>query len=73
MEIIRRYHLEATDAWYAVVRLDDGNAVELKIQSDAPPGDADFLNLAAEYMRRLEETANPEPTITVEAEDGTAV
>lgn len=67
-EIIRTYEIES--AWYAQVRLDSDELIELKARKDVYEQPPDWLALAAEVAGRI---AEPEPIVTVEAEDGTIV
>ena len=71
MQIIREYVCETTKGivnYYAVIELDDGSRVELS--SQCPRDKEAWLASAAAYQLAI---ADPEPTLEVEAEDGTVV
>lgn len=48
MILLKKYHFNI--AWYALVELDDGSRVELKLRQEAEPTEQDFLTLAASYQ-----------------------
>ncbi len=69
MQVLRRYMCETSDRivrHYATVRLDDGSTVELG--SATPLSDEELLALAVQSL-----PVEPEPSVLVEAEDGTVV
>jgi hypothetical protein len=71
VNIIRRYTCETARGivrYYAVVETDDGQRVELG--SKEPLADAEWFSLAE---TTLAEPAKQEPTVEVEAEDGTII
>ncbi len=68
-QVVRRYICETPGRivrHYATVRLDDGSTVELG--SAAPLSDDELLALAAQSV-----PVEPEPSVLLEAEDGTVV
>lgn len=51
MIVIRKYHFNL--AWYALIELDNGNKVELKLRQTIEPIDKVFLDLALAYQTAI--------------------